>query len=439
MNLLEALGAHIASASMAERYGVVVSFNGLVIEAHGPEARVGEVCEIALKSRVVLAQVVGIRDRHLLLMPYGDVEGLTVGATVRASGRDLDVPVDDTLLGRVVDAFCAPLDGGGPLNPGGRYPLHAPAINPLHRADIDSAIATGVRAIDGLLTLGRGQRVGIFAGSGVGKSTLIGMLAAQVEADVVLIAMIGERGREVGEFVRHTLGPEIMRRCVVMVATSDQPALVRIHAVHAAHAVAEYFRDQGRSVLLVLDSITRFAMAQREVGLASGEPPTFRGYTPSVFAWLPRILERCGKLEHGSITAIYSVLVEGDDLNEPVTDHMRAILDGHIVLDRELAARGHYPAINVLKSVSRLVGRLLSQDELEVASNARRTLALLEGARDMVDMGAYQSGVNPELDRALVIQPALEAWLRQSGRFEVSGSKPLESLKSVLQDVTHHG
>ncbi|WDM67828.1 FliI/YscN family ATPase [Xanthomonas cucurbitae] len=426
--------AALQSARYERLYGTVRAFNGLVIESIGPDARVGDICEIEVASdgRRVDAQVVGLRDGHLLLMAYGDVSGLRPGARVEMTNRSLDVPVGDALMGRVVNAFGHPLDDKGPCVLEHRYPLHAAPSNPLSRRDITQILETGVHAVDAMLTLGKGQRVGIFAGSGVGKSTLLAMFVRHVQADVIVLALIGERGREVGDFVRHTLGPEAMMRCVVIAATADQPALVRTHAVHAAHAIAEFFKSQGKSVLLVVDSMTRFAMAQREIGFSSGEPPTFRGYTPSVFSWLPRIAERCGNFETGSITALYSVLVEGDDLNEPVTDHMRAILDGHIVLDRRLAARGHYPAINVLSSVSRLVSQLATGEELRLASQVRRLLAVLDESRDLVELGAHQPGANPELDAALHAWPQLERILQQTQQSPMSRKQALLAISRAL-------
>ncbi|HEY0502223.1 MAG TPA: FliI/YscN family ATPase [Lysobacter sp.] len=428
----------IGRAGMARRLGRVTSFNGLVIEAQGPETGVGELCEIDRGERgTVLAEVVGFRNERTQLMPFGDVGGIAPGQSIRACGRSLDVPVGEALLGRVVDAFGSPLDDGPELVLHERYPLSRAPINPMARAPIDVALTTGVRAIDTLLTLGEGQRVGVFAGSGVGKSTLLGALARQVSADVTVLALIGERGREVGEFLAHSLGEEGLKRAVVMVATADAPALVRVHAAHAAHAVAEYFRDQGRSVLLVVDSMTRFAMAQREIGLAVGEPPTFRGYTPSVFAQLPRMLERCGRLRSGgAITGVYSVLVEGDDMNEPVTDHMRAILDGHIVLTRELAARGHHPAIDVLHSASRLMSAIASEEEQSLAREAKRQLAVYEASRDLIELGAHQRGANPALDRVVDLRPALQAVLQQPPAEATSRDDAYARLAEALQGGT---
>lgn len=407
----------IGSAPMGRRLGRIEAFNGLVIEATGPEASLGELCEILVRDgeSAVPAEVIGFRHGRVLLMPYGHVGAISTDSLIRATGRPLDVPVGDALLGRVVDAFSAPLDRLGPLSLPKSYPLYREPINPFDRAPIDEPLETGVRAIDTLLTLGVGQRMGIFAGSGVGKSTLLGMLTKQVRADVTVLVLVGERGREVGDFLRDSLGPEGLKRSVVVVATSDAPALVRAHAAHSAHAIAEYFRDQGRSVLLIVDSMTRFAMAQREIGLAAGEPPTFRGYTPSVFSQLPKLLERCGRLvSGGSITGIYSVLVEGDDMNEPVTDHMRALLDGHVVLSRDLAARGHHPAIDVLASASRLMSHVATAAEQAAARDARRMLATYAASRDLVELGAHQPGVNAELDSAVRLKPSLDRHLQQA-------------------------
>lgn len=416
------------------RLGRIAAFNGLVLEAEGPDAALGEVCEVitAGEGNPVLAQVVGFRKERVLLMPYGDLGGLSARSQVRATGRLLDVPVGPGLLGRVIDAFCSPIDGKGDPNLVERYPLQSAPNNPMDRPAIDEIMETGIRTVDALLTLGRGQRIGVFAGSGVGKSTLLGMLARHVDAEVVVLCLVGERGREVGDFLRDALGEDGLKRAVVVAATADQPALVRTHAVHTAHAIAEYFRDQGKSILLVVDSITRFAMAQREIGLAIGEPPTFRGYTPSVFGWLPRIAERCGRHTNGDITAIYSVLVEGDDMNDPVADHMRAILDGHIVLSRDLASRGHLPAIDVLHSTSRLLGGLAGPDELDTVAETRRLLALYEGSRDMIELGAHQPGANPALDRAIAAKPGIDEVLCQRPTVSSTRNAALAALRMAI-------
>ncbi len=433
--LCERLTTAVEQAPMALREGRVVAFNGLVIEAIGPDARLGELCEIATAPERpgIKAEVVGFRDGRVLLMPFGAVQGVALDSVVRALGRPISIPVGRGLLGRVVDAFSSPLDALGAIDYTDAYPLYREPINPLARREIDTLVETGVRTIDSLLTIGEGQRVGIFAGSGVGKSTLLGMLARHVSSDVIVLGLIGERGREVGEFVAHTLGPEGLKRSVVIAATSDQPALVRAHAAHAAHAIAEYFRDLGLSVLLVVDSMTRFAMAQREIGLAIGEPPTFRGYTPSVFSQLPRMLERCGRLLcGGAITGLYSVLVEGDDMNEPITDHMRAILDGHIVLTRELAARGHHPAIDPLHSVSRLMSQVATEAEQKTAREARGVLAVFEGSRDLVELGAHQRGINAALDRAVDLKPLLDEVLMQGPREVSSRAETYARLDRIL-------
>lgn len=434
--LAQRLTTKIQQAELAQRHGRLVAFNGLVIESIGPDAHLGELCELVPGDgrEPVQAEVVGFRQDRILLMPYGNVQGISADSRVRATGRSLAIPVGDALLGRVVDAFCRPLDDQGPLWLGQEYPLYREPINPLDRAEISDVLETGIRSIDTLLTLGVGQRIGVFAGSGVGKSTLLGMMARHVQADVTVLALIGERGREVGDFLRHSLGEEGLRRAVVIAATADQPALVRTHAVHAAHAIAEFFRDQGKSVLLIVDSMTRFAMAQREIGLAIGEPPTFRGYTPSVFAQLPRVLERCGRLARGgAISAIYSVLVEGDDMNEPITDHMRAILDGHVVLTRDLATRGHHPSIDVLHSTSRLMSQLASSDEQQLAREAKRLLALYEGSRDLIELGAHQRGANPALDHAVDHKPGLDAVLTQKPHESVRRSDALRQLQRAIE------
>ena len=427
--------ASMQGAELARRHGRLVAFNGLVIESIGPDAHLGELCELLTEDgrEAISAEVVGFRQDRILLMPYGNLHGISPDSVVRATGRSLSIPVGFGLLGRVVDAFSKPLDQKGPIGATEEYPLYREPINPLKRAEITDVLETGIGAIDTMLTLGVGQRVGVFAGSGVGKSTLLGMMARHMAVDVTVLALIGERGREVGDFVRQSLGEEGLKRAVVIAATADQPALVRTHAVHAAHAIAEFFRDQGKSVLLIVDSMTRFAMAQREIGLAIGEPPTFRGYTPSVFALMPRVLERCGKLNgSGAISAVYSVLVEGDDMNEPITDHMRAILDGHIVLTRELAARGHHPSIDLLQSTSRLMSQLASPEEQALIRETRQRLATYEGSRDLVELGAHQRGANPLLDRAIDVKPALDAVLTQAAGVSIRRADAYGQLRKAI-------
>ena len=412
------------SAPLTRRFGRVLAVSGQSIEGDGLEVAVGSLCQVKVvaSGATLPAEVIGMKPGRIVLMPYGDTRGVGVGSEIVASGAPPGVPVGAGLLGRVLDAFGTALDGRpAPVTDAVRS-LYAPAINPLTRPRINSLLPTGVRAIDTLLPLGRGQRVGIFAGSGVGKSTLLGMLARDVRSDVNVIALIGERGREVRDFVESQLGPEGLARSVVVVATSDQPALVRTRAAHAATAMAEYFRDQGKQVLLMMDSITRFAMARREVGLAAGEPPTARGYTPSVFAEIPALCERCGTTDSGgAITALYTVLVEGDDFNEPISDIVRATLDGHIMLSRELAHEGHFPAIDVLQSASRLASELTTGEERKLMGAAVELLANYQRNHQMVEMGAYRAGSNAAVDRALAAMPALRALLRQG--VEESGAR----------------
>jgi flagellum-specific ATP synthase len=387
----------------------------------------------------ILAEVVGIQPGQVTLMPYGSAQGLSVGSTVVALGSRSSVGVGDALLGRVIDGFGSPLDGRPPPTSVHVRSLKGTPINPMKRPRIEHVLETGIRSVDALLSLGQGQRVGIFSGSGVGKSTLLGMIARHVRADVNVIALIGERGREVREFVEKQLGQEGLKRSVVVVATADQPALSRIRAAHAAIAIAEHFRETGRHVLLTMDSITRFAMARREVGLSAGEPPTARGYTPSVFAELPELCERCGTgPSGGSITALFTVLVEGDDFNEPISDALRAILDGHLVLSRQLAHQGQYPAIDPLKSASRLLPDLATAQERELVGKAIQVLSLLERNRQMVEVGAYQIGSNPELDVALACWPRLRAWLGQSSG-GVPRAEALAQLSEALEGLTGQG
>jgi flagellum-specific ATP synthase len=407
----------IDKASMRVRCGQLLACNGTVLEAHGPDASLGELCEICdtPADEPVRAQIVGFRDGRVVLMPLAAMRQVSMGARIRALGQRMDVAVSEELLGRVVDGFGNPIDGKDAVYCPDTVPLHRQPINPMRRGEIDTVMETGVRSIDSFLTIGRGQRVGIFAGSGIGKSTLLGMLTTHARADVIVVALIGERGREVGDFIAHSLKAEGLARSIVIAATADQPPLARVHAVYAAHAIAEYFRDCGKHVLLILDSMTRFAMAQREIGIAAGEPPTARGYPPSVFTQLPQFLERCGNVRGGgSISAVYSVLVEGDDMNEPVADHMRAILDGHIVLSRELADQGQFPAVDVLRSISRLMPRLATKAEGDLVRSARALFASHERARDLISMGAYQPGHDIVLDRAVKVLPELQKFLQQA-------------------------
>jgi len=395
--------------------GKVTQVVGLTVESLGPAATVGEVCRLQSPDtgKRVLLQVVGFRGERVLLMALGDMDGIGPGSEVVSTGRQLEVGVGDGLLGRVVDGLGNPVDALGPVHVSARYPILNSPPGPLSRRRITEKLAVGVRSIDALLTCGRGQRMGIFSGSGVGKSTLLGMIARHTEADVNVIALVGERGREVREFIERDLGAEGLARSVVVVATSDQPALLRINAAHTAVAIAEYFRDRGKDVLLLLDSLTRFAMGLREVGLAIGEPPTSRGYTPSVFAALPRLLERTGNTDSGSITGFFTVLVDGDDLNEPISDAVRGILDGHIVLSRTLASAGLYPAVDVLASLSRVMNDLVPPEHRAAASTFRRLLAVYRESEDLINVGAYQKGSNPRIDQALAKIDQMNAFLAQ--------------------------
>lgn len=414
--LIAKYGSALRLIDWPERCGTVRECVGSVVSSSGPDSLIGERCQIELGTgaQPIDAEVVGLRGGSVLLMPYGDVTGVRIGSRVVANGGFPVVPVGPKLLGRVVDAYGRPIDGGAVPEAVERRPLYRPALNPMHRARIDSEFRTGIKAIDTCLTLGAGQRVGLFAGSGVGKSALMGMIARHSAADVNVIAMIGERGREVRDFIEDNLGAGLTKS-VVVVATSEQSPLIRSQAAFTATAIAEYFSDQGLSVALLLDSITRFAMARREIGLAIGEPPTARGYTPSVFSILPRLLERAGRSSHGKgpITGIYTVLVEGDDLNEPISDSVRAILDGHIVLSRDIANRGRYPAIDLLASVSRLFGSLADAEQRESVSRLIQLLAAYADARDAIDLGAYKAGANAVLDRAVERIPRIEEFLRQ--------------------------
>lgn len=420
--------------------GKVAQVIGLVIESIGPNAMVGEICDIyydranhydPLKPPIK-AEVVGFRENRVLLMPLGLMEGIKPGSDVVATRQTQQVPVGDDLLGRMLDGLGIPMDGGPPLALTQRVPINAMPPNAVTRARIAEPLQTGVRSLDGCLTLGKGQRMGIFAGSGVGKSTLMGMIARSSSADVNVIALVGERGREVRDFVEESLGIEGVQRSVVVVATSDQPALVRIKAAFVATAIAEYFRDQGADVMLMMDSVTRLAMAQREVGLAIGEPPATRGYTPSVFALLPRLLERAGTSSNGvgSITGLYTVLVEGDDMNEPVADAVRGILDGHVVLSRDLAHRGHYPAIDVLQSVSRVMPQITCLEQRQSADSLRDILATYKDAEDLINIGAYVDGSNPRIDRARAKIEAANLFLRQRADEPTDYSDTLRALIS---------
>jgi type III secretion system H+-transporting two-sector ATPase len=401
--------------STVEVRGRVTELVGLLIRAAVPGARVGELCLIRSphRARELRAEVVGFRGSEVILMPLGDIHDVAMGAEVISTGRSMTVQVGESLLGRVLDGLGKPADGKGPLEGAQEYPVASRPPDPMRRPRVTRPLMTGVRAIDGLLAVGEGQRVGIYAAAGVGKSTLLGMLARNTEADVNVIGLVGERGREVRDFLEQDLGKEGMRRSVVVVATSNEPSLVRLKAAYVSTAIAEYFRDQGKRVLLMMDSVTRFARALREVGLATGEPPTRAGFPPSVFSELPRLLERTGNSERGSITAFYTVLVEGDDMTEPIADETRAILDGHIVLSRSLASANHYPAIDINQSISRVMSMVARPAHVEAARKLREALATYEAQKDLILIGAYKKGSDPRTDYAISKLDTINAFLRQ--------------------------
>lgn len=410
----DTLTSKVNSTNTIKLTGKVKKVVGLTIEVEGLQAFVGELCKISAGSnKQVLAEVVGFKDNCILLMPLGELTGVAPGSEVEATNNVLTVKVGPELLGKVLDGLGRDL-GGDKFDYETEYPLDNDPPNPLTRNRIDTIMATGVRAIDAFLTCGVGQRIGIFAGSGVGKSTLLGMIAKYSDADVNVIGLVGERGREVKEFIEKDLGEEGLKKSVVVVATSDQPPLLRLKGAFTATAIAEYFRDKGLKVMLMMDSVTRFAMAQREVGLTIGEPPATKGYTPSVFAMLPRLMERSGNSSKGSITAFYTVLVDGDDMNEPIADAARGILDGHIVLSRKLAAKNHYPAIDILPSISRLMSEIADEDIKAKAGDLRDIISTYNEAEDLINIGAYQKGSNPKIDRAINLINDVEGFLKQS-------------------------
>lgn len=417
--------------------GKVTEVIGLIIESHGPGTNLGELCYLysSRLKRYIKAEVVGFKGNKVLLMPLGEMEGIGPGCEVNATGHSLSVQVGDELLGRVLDGLGNPIDNKGALKTKVSYPVYNTPPNPLMRKRIFEALPLGVKAIDGLITCGKGQRMGIFAGSGVGKSTLLGMIARNTVADVNVIALIGERGREVRDFLEKDLGEEGLARSVIVVATSDQPALIRIKGAMVATAIAEYFRDQGKDVMLMMDSVTRFAMAQREVGLAVGEPPATKGYTPSVFALLPKLLERSGTAACGTITGLYTVLVDGGDMDEPIADAVRGILDGHIVLSRELAIQNHYPAVDVLGSISRVMNDIVDEEHRSLASQLRSVLSVYKEAEDIIQIGAYRQGANPRIDYALEMIEKINAFLKQ----DVYDSYDFAVIKQELHDLFYEG
>ncbi len=408
---------------------------GMVLESLGPGIPVGSICEVwVFKGKgKILAEVVGFREGRVLLMPLGEMRGVEPGSAIRLVGGQAGVVVAESLLGRVIDGLGNPMDGKGPLQPEAQYPLYAEPLNPMDRERILEPVDVGVRAINGLLTLGKGQRIGILAGSGVGKSTLLGMIARHTAADISVIALIGERGRELKDFIERDLGPEGLARSVVVVATSDQPPLVRMRGAYLATAISEFFRDRGRDVILMMDSVTRFAMSSREVGLAIGEPPTSRGYTPSVFGQLPKLLERAGTcMGKGSITGIYTVLVEGDDMNEPIADAVRSIVDGHIILSRDLASQGHYPSIEVMGSISRCMSDVVPKDQVRVAHKFLEVMSTYRRSEDLINIGAYAKGSNPKIDNAIAMIDQLNGYLKQPVEEKVSFAESAQQLAAIF-------
>ncbi|WP_193064963.1 flagellar protein export ATPase FliI [Oceanobacillus oncorhynchi] len=433
----EALISVIEKTIPYKRYGKVIRVVGLMIESEGPAANIGEVCYIHTssdKGEPILAEVVGFQNEKIILMPYREVNEVGSGCLVEATGNPLNVKVGRSLIGHVLDPLGKPLLDGEALPKGlTGYQTERKPPNPLSRPTIRQPLQVGVRAIDGFLSMGIGQRVGLFAGSGVGKSTLLGMIARNSNADVNIIALIGERGREVREFIEHDLGEEGLKKSIIVAATSDQPALMRIRGAYTATAISEYFREQGFNVNLMMDSVTRVAMAQREIGLAVGEPPTTKGYTPSVFSILPKLLERAGTDENGSITGFYTVLVDGDDMNEPIADAVRGILDGHIVLDRKIAERGQYPAINVMKSISRVMNVITTDEHQQIATKLRTLLAVYEENNELISIGAYKKGTNPEVDLAVASYPNIVSFLKQGVYEQVSFEETVQMMKNLVQ------
>lgn len=420
----------VKNSNLIREIGKVNEIIGLIIEADGPQSSIGDLCYIYNKfdEEPIWAEVVGFRQSKILLMPLGSMEGLQPGAIVVNTGSAMKIKVGEQLLGRVLDGLGRPIDNLGEINCQTLRSTHSEAINPLKRTRITEPLALGIKSVDGFVTVGKGQRLGIFAGSGVGKSTTLGMMAKNTSADMNVIALIGERGREVREFIEQILGTEGMKRTVVVAATSEQPSLVKIKAAYVATSIAEYFRDSGRDVLFMLDSITRISMAQREVGLAIGEPPATRGYTPSVFAQMPKILERAGSNEKGTMTGLYTVLVEGDDFNEPISDTARSILDGHIMLSRDLAHKNHYPAIDVLQSISRVMPEITSAEHKKAAGRIRNLLAVYKKNEDLINIGAYVKGSDPKCDEAIKLMDKINGFLQQEVGEKFNYDQTIEAL-----------
>lgn len=425
----------LTTQNMYKKYGKVVNVVGLTIESNGPSARLGDICyiypDITVKQGI-MAEVVGFKNEKVILMPYEAVDGIGSGSLVENSNAPLTVQVSNQVLGRTLDGLGRAADGLDVIY-GAKYTVEAPPPDPLSRVIIHEVLPLGVKAVDGLITVGKGQRIGIFAGSGVGKSTLMGMFARNTKADINVIALIGERGREVREFIERDLGPEGMARSVVVVATSDKPALERKKAAQTATAIAEYFRDQGKDVLLMMDSLTRFSMAQREIGLASGEPPVSRGYPPSVYSEMPKLLERAGNAEKGSITGLYTVLVDGDDFNEPITDTARSILDGHIMLSRKLGHKNHYPAIDILQSISRCMSSIADKPHKKAAGKLKNVLATYNEAEDLINIGAYKRGSNPNIDYAMDKIGKVNEFLLQDVDEKYTFEQSVEMLQALFE------
>lgn len=430
-----AIRENVKNADLYRHMGKIEKIIGMTVEATGPECNIGDVCRIFRKGldEFIYGEAVGFNEGKVVLMPYTDIDGIGPGSIVDNTGRQLEVRTGDALVGRIINAIGEPIDGKGPIHTTDSYPIAGNPVNPLTRPRIDDIIPFGVKAIDGLLTIGRGQRMGIFAGSGVGKSTLLGMIAREVEADINVIALVGERGREVLEFIERDLGEKGMARSVLVVATSDQPSMMRNKCPMTATAIAEYFKDQGKNVLLMMDSLTRYAMAQREIGLATGEAPIARGYTPSIYTTMPKLLERAGNFEKGSITGIYTVLVEGDDTNEPISDTVRGIIDGHIILSRKVAAKNHYPAIEILESVSRLMSEIADQKHKDNAAKLRNLLSVYNANYDLVSIGAYKKGTNPALDEAIRKIDKINAFLQQKTDEAFSFDETLKLLEEAVK------
>lgn len=421
----EDLGSHL---------GTITKVVGTKLESNGPISKIGDICELNTLdgNQSVMAEVVGVEGRIVHLMPYRDIDGIGYGSVVKNTKTVLKIPVGEALLGRIVDAMVQPLDGLGPIQAQAWYSVKGTPSNPFERPRITDKLCLGIKAIDGLNTVGKGQRMGIFAGSGVGKSTLMGMMAKTAQADINVIALVGERGREVNEFIERDLGVEGLKRSIVVVATSDQPAMMRSKCALTATTIAEYFKDQGKDVFLMMDSLTRFAMAEREIGLNIGEAPVARGYTPSIYASLPKLLERAGRFQKGSITGLYTVLVEGDDANEPISDIVRGIIDGHLMLSRKLAMQNHYPAIDVLSSISRLMTEISDPKALKAAGNLRQLMAVLQANEDLLSIGAYKSGANPKLDEALRKRSLIERFLMQATHENTSYESTLQMIEGIV-------